>query len=127
MISSENHIDCENHPAHPAVAFCGVCGKPVCGDCVVTAAERQVCNDPIHHAIAREFILLGICANVFDADLLSQNLSAHGILNFRFDPKYYFGTDPVRVFVKQESIGQSRELLASLDLADFLIPHTYGQ
>ena len=46
LIMSEKSISvCLNHPETPAVARCAVCGKPVCGKCLVTRNGVQYCSD----------------------------------------------------------------------------------
>ena len=43
-MSEESSIVCPNHPDTPAVARCVVCGKPVCGKCLVTRNGNQYCS-----------------------------------------------------------------------------------
>ena len=43
-MSEVSNSVCPNHPDTPAVARCAVCGKPVCGKCLVTRNGAQYCS-----------------------------------------------------------------------------------
>lgn len=122
-----SHYECENHPGMTAVAFCAVCAKPVCGDCMVNEGTAVCCNDAFHRTVIHEYALLGTCASLFDADLLSHNLAARGIPVHTFHPGTYAIAEKTRIFVGKTSVPQAQEIIASLELNDFLLSEPYDQ
>jgi hypothetical protein len=47
-------VYCTNHPSHPAVEHCEVCGRALCGECLwYTAAGQRVCQTHAARAMAR--------------------------------------------------------------------------
>lgn len=72
-------MDCVNHTGKPATAYCQSCGKPLCGECIVSGAQ---------YPGARGMILCSQCvgawqnANPFVASQGAPNPSVAAILGF---------------------------------------------
>ena len=124
--AGQNEIACDTHEEAPAIGVCVVCGKPVCGDCSVTAARKIYCDDPTHVSLDATCVLFGTSTTLFDAELVARNLSANGVEVHTFFPQVFsfFGslTDDLRpkVYVESDRRNTAISLIEDLDLRDFI-------
>jgi hypothetical protein len=117
---SEN-VDCENHSDEPAAGSCVVCGKPVCGDCGVSADGKMYCDQPEHRVFSQEWEVIYCCDSEFEADAVRRNLEDAGFEARLFSSRthvamYWFGGRAVvRVFTRGNNSARARELLQNLN------------
>ena len=113
---------CDNHPQMEAIAFCEVCGKPVCGDCAAAQHDTYFCNDASHQTIFERYTRLCETNDMFEAELTAKNLEANGISVQWFDRSRYRKDRLPALYVLNGSVESATAILQSLDLLDFIIP-----
>ncbi|MEW5798015.1 MAG: B-box zinc finger protein [Bacteroidota bacterium] len=113
---------CDNHPQMEAIAFCEVCGKPVCGDCAVAKLGAYFCNDASHQTIFERYTTLCESQSMFEAELIAKNLEANGISVQWFERSRYRKDFLPALYVLTGSVENAMTILQSLDLLDFIIP-----
>ncbi|MBI3004622.1 MAG: B-box zinc finger protein [Ignavibacteriales bacterium] len=124
MTIAISRMECENHPEEHAVAVCVVCGKPVCGDCAISAEKSMFCDKPDHAAMQKEWILIATSHSEFEADAVCLNLAHSEIETKVFSMRDHvvtFWFDEfaiVRVFVQQKDMERALAVLSELQLID---------
>lgn len=121
MITSGITELCYNHPQMNAIAFCAICGKPVCGDCAIANHGTYFCNDSSHLTIFESHTELCESHHMFEAELIAKNLEENGVSVQWFDRRQYRKEVPPALYVPNGSEEKAIAVLQSLDLLDFVI------
>jgi hypothetical protein len=125
-LSAGGDVQCDMHGSVTAIGACSVCGRPVCGDCSITANGKIYCADVSHASLDTTCALFGIAATAFDAELIARNLSANGIEVHTFNPglfsQFVHLMDDVRpkIYVESDRRNTALSLVNDLDLGDFI-------
>ncbi|HEY5614447.1 MAG TPA: hypothetical protein VIL52_00360 [Bacteroidota bacterium] len=115
-------VECENHTEEHAVGVCVLCGKPVCGDCAVSAEGKIFCENALHQSIFKQWAVVHESSFEFESDMIRQNIVSAGIDTKVFSFRDHVGTSwlsdvkPVRVLVPAEQQQRAQEILQSLRL-----------
>ena len=94
-----------------------VCGTPVCAACVSENDGKMFCSDGSHQELWETHVPLDRYDSQFEADWISKNLAAAGIVarvfTFRSRPGLYGLALPYEaaVFVQRTDLDKSREIL----------------
>ncbi len=112
---------CYNHPQMDAIAFCAMCGKPVCGDCAVANHGTYFCNDSTHQTMFESYAVLCESRHMFETELIAKNLEENGVSVLWFDRRQYRKGVLPALYVPIGSEEKAMAILQSLDLLDFII------
>ncbi len=119
-------VECEQHVGVHAIACCFICGKPLCGDCATWTGSSFLCDMPAHQELAKGWTIVGSCATVLEADMLSTNLRQAGFSPMTFSPGEFAASywhpelSTARVLVKKGDYDSARALLESLGFVENL-------
>ena len=122
--ASEESIVCDTHVDNRAVGFCVVCGKAVCEECLETAGNKLLCNDPKHRTYLDEWSVLYSFDFEYEAAMLYANLEQQDIESEVFSkPNPDTADAPVRptiveVLVPKKKFEQAQEIAKTLGLLD---------
>lgn len=114
--------ECANHPGLTAEVVCGICGKPVCGQCTVDFEGWKLCDNVQHKALLSHWSVLFVSDSEFETDIIKKNLELRGFATRIFASREYkediaeskgeFAT----LFVLQSEFKTAESVLKELDL-----------
>ncbi len=78
-LTSEEGIVCDTHIENRAVGYCVVCGKAVCEECLETAGNRLICDDPQHRTFLNDWKVVYTFDFEYEAAMLYANLEQNDI------------------------------------------------
>ncbi len=120
----ERSVECENHGGQPAVGFCSVCTKPVCGDCAVSNGGKIYCELLEHREFENVWTILTQTRSGFESDILARNLAGIGVECKTFSlgdhTATYWILDEMftNVFVPRGELKKAKTHLVDLGLLD---------
>lgn len=112
---------CEHHASIRAAALCGLCLKPLCGDCAIETNGVFFCDDS-HAALFAAHTKVISASSPFEADAVTANLRPLGVETLVYFLRDHTGValtqsvDAVQVFVPNARAHEAREALRSLNL-----------
>lgn len=119
---TEGRTECANHPGVNARGICWVCGKPVCGNCLVYVDTLAVCDDAVHKTVLSNWTTVYRCNSEFEAEMITKNLAFQRVETKVFSSRAFklaIGENPndfVNVFVPRDEIGRATDALQTLGL-----------
>jgi hypothetical protein len=116
--------DCANHPGLAAAVVCGICGKPVCGQCAVDVEGWTLCDDAQHKALLNHWSVLFVSDSEFETDIIKKNLELNGFAARIFTSRVYkedIGEPKgefVTLFVSQSEFEKAENVLKEFGLRE---------